>query len=96
MEKKSLLSANWLKAAFLLVVLCLSGVAAKANTTQTVDLDYLVPGQTYTIDANTTVTGRYFANYDGTITTTEYKFLNVPTNLGCLDIYRMEENSNEN
>ena len=70
MEKKSLLSANWLKAAFLLVVLCLSGVAAKANTTQTVDLDYLVPGQTYTIDANTTVTGRYFANYDGTITLT--------------------------
>ncbi|MBQ2399955.1 MAG: hypothetical protein II308_07775, partial [Muribaculaceae bacterium] len=70
MEKKSLLSANWLKAAFLLVVLCLSGVAAKANTTQTVDLDYLVPGQTYTIDANTTVTGRYFASYDGTITLT--------------------------
>lgn len=54
----------------MLVVLCLSGVAAKANTTQTVDLDYLVPGQTYTIDANTTVTGRYFANYDGTITLT--------------------------
>ena len=70
MEKKSLLSANWLKAAFLLVVLCLSGVAAKANTTQTVDLGDLEPGQTYTIDANTTVTGRYFANYDGTITLT--------------------------
>ena len=27
-----------------------------------------------------------YENYDGTITTTEYKFLNVPTNLGYLDI----------
>ena len=32
-----------------------------------------------------------YENYDGTITTTEYRFLNVPTNMGYLDIYRMEE-----
>ncbi len=70
MEKKSLLTANWLKAALLLMVMCFSGLYAQANTTNTVDLDYLVPGQTYTIDANTIVTGRYRASYDGTITFT--------------------------
>lgn len=36
-----------------------------------------------------------YENYDGTIETTEYKFLNVPTNMGYLDIYRMEEQNNE-
>lgn len=30
-----------------------------------------------------------YENYDKTITTTEYKFLNVPTNLGYLDIYNI-------
>lgn len=70
MEKKSLLTANWLKAALLLMVMCFSGLYAQANTTNTMDLDYLVPGQTYTIDANTIVTGRYRASYDGTITFT--------------------------
>lgn len=70
MEKKSLLTANWLKAALLLMVMCFSGLYAQANTTETVDLDYLVPGQTYTIDANTIVKGRYRATYDGTITFT--------------------------
>lgn len=30
-----------------------------------------------------------YENYDGTITTTEFKFLNVPTNLGYLDIYNI-------
>lgn len=30
-----------------------------------------------------------YENYDGTTTTTEYKFLNVPTNLGYLDIYNI-------
>lgn len=30
-----------------------------------------------------------YENYDNTITTTEYKFLNVPTNLGYLDIYKI-------
>lgn len=70
MEKKSLLTANWLKAVFLLMVMCFSGLYAQASTTNTVDLDYLVPGQTYTIDANTIVTGRYFGTNDGTITLT--------------------------
>ncbi len=75
MEKKSLLTANWLKAAFLLMVMCFSGLYAQANTTNTVDLGegndgYLVPGKTYTIPANTIATGRYYSNYDGTITLT--------------------------
>ena len=30
-----------------------------------------------------------YQNYDNTITTTEYKFLNVPTNLSYLDIYKI-------
>lgn len=30
-----------------------------------------------------------YENYDNTITTTEYKFLNVSTNLGYLDIYNI-------
>ena len=84
MEKKSLLTANWLKAALLLMVMCFSGLYAQANTTNTVDLGegndgYLKPGQTYTIPANTIATGRYFANCDGTITLTSS--VNANTNL---------------
>ena len=84
MEKKSLLTANWLKAALLLMVMCFSGLYAQANTTNTVDLGegndgYIKPGQTYTIPANTIATGRYFANYDGTITLTSS--VNANTNL---------------
>lgn len=84
MEKKSLLTANWLKAALLLMVMCFSGLYAQANTTNTVDLGegydgYIKPGQTYTIPANTIATGRYFANYDGTITFTSS--VNANTNL---------------
>lgn len=30
-----------------------------------------------------------YENYDGSITTTEYKFYNVPTNLGYLDLYNI-------
>lgn len=30
-----------------------------------------------------------FENYDNTVTTFEFKFLNVPTKLGYLDIYNM-------
>ena len=30
-----------------------------------------------------------YENYDGSITTTEYRFLNVPTSLGFLDIYNI-------
>ena len=30
-----------------------------------------------------------YENYDGTITTTEYEFSNVPTNMGYLDIYKL-------
>ena len=84
MEKKSLLTANWLKAALLLMVMCFSGLYAQANTTNTVDLGegnngYLKPGQTYTIPANTIATGRYRAAYDGTITFTSS--VNANTNL---------------
>lgn len=84
MEKKSLLTANWLKAALLLMVMCFSGLYAQANTTNTVDLGegndgYIKPGQTYTIPANTIATGRYRASYDGTITFTSS--VNANTNL---------------
>ena len=84
MEKKSLLTANWLKAALLLMVMCFSGLYAQANTTNTVDLGegndgYIKPGQTYTIPANTIATGRYRAAYDGTITFTSS--VNANTNL---------------
>lgn len=30
-----------------------------------------------------------YSNYDGSTTTTEYKFCNVPTNLGYLDLYKL-------
>ena len=84
MEKKSLLTANWLKAALLLMVMCFSGLYAQANTTNTVDLGegndgYIKPGQTYTSPAKTIATGRYFANSDGTITLTSS--VNANTNL---------------
>lgn len=66
------------------MVMCFSGLYAQANTTNTVDLGegndgYIKPGQTYTIPANTIATGRYFANYDGTITLTSS--VNANTNL---------------
>lgn len=31
-----------------------------------------------------------YHNYDNTITKTKYTFYNIPTNLGCLDIYNLE------
>ena len=33
-----------------------------------------------------------YENYDGSITKTFYEFINIPTNLGCLDIYKIEKN----
>ena len=33
-----------------------------------------------------------YENYDGSITKTFYKFVNIPTNLGYLDIYKIEKN----
>lgn len=79
MEKKSLLSTNWLKAAFLLVAFCFSGLFAHANTTETLPLGKLVSGQTYEIPANTSVTATFGASYDGTITLTSS--VNANTNL---------------
>ena len=32
-----------------------------------------------------------YENYDGSITKTFYEFVNVPTNLGYLDIYKIEK-----
>lgn len=32
-----------------------------------------------------------YINYDETVTTTEYKFQNIPTNMGYLDIYKLSE-----
>lgn len=69
MEKKILPATNWLKTAFLLVMLCLSGAYAQAVTTPTVDLDVLESGQTYSIDANTAVIARFTdIQLDGTLT----------------------------
>lgn len=36
-----------------------------------------------------------YTNYDGTITKTYYEFLNVPTNLAYLDIYKIAKNLEE-
>lgn len=36
-----------------------------------------------------------YTNYDGTITKTYYEFLNIPTNLGYLDIYKIAKNLEE-
>ena len=33
-----------------------------------------------------------YENYDGSITKTFYEFINIPTNLGYLDIYKIEKN----
>ena len=33
-----------------------------------------------------------YENYDGSITKTYYEFVNIPTNLGYLDIYKIEKN----
>ena len=33
-----------------------------------------------------------YENYDGSITKTFYKFVNIPTNLSYLDIYKIEKN----
>lgn len=33
-----------------------------------------------------------YENYDGSITKTFYEFVNVPTNLGYLDIHKIEKN----
>ena len=33
-----------------------------------------------------------YENYDGSITKTYYEFINIPTNLGYLDIYKIEKN----
>lgn len=32
-----------------------------------------------------------YENYDGSITKTFYEFVNIPTNLGYLDIYKIEK-----
>ena len=32
-----------------------------------------------------------YENYDGSITKTYYEFVNIPTNLGYLDIYKIEK-----
>ena len=32
-----------------------------------------------------------YENYDGSITKTFYEFINIPTNLGYLDIYKIEK-----
>ena len=32
-----------------------------------------------------------YENYDGSVTKTFYEFINIPTNLGCLDIYKIEK-----
>lgn len=37
-----------------------------------------------------------YTNYDGTITKTFYEFLNIPTNMGYLDIYKIAKNLEEN
>ena len=36
-----------------------------------------------------------YTNYDGTITKTFYEFINIPTNLGYLDIYKIAKNEEE-
>lgn len=36
-----------------------------------------------------------YTNYDGTITKTYYEFVNIPTNLGYLDIYKIAKNIEE-
>ena len=33
-----------------------------------------------------------YENYDGSITKTYYEFINIPTNLGYLDTYKIEKN----
>ena len=33
-----------------------------------------------------------YENYDGSITKTYYEFINIPTNLGYLDAYKIEKN----
>lgn len=36
-----------------------------------------------------------YENYDGTITKTFFEFVNIPTNLGFLDIYKINERLEE-
>lgn len=36
-----------------------------------------------------------YENYDGSITKTYFEFINIPTNLGFLDIYKIEKHLNE-
>lgn len=36
-----------------------------------------------------------YENYDGTITKTYFEFVNIPTNLGFLDIFKISENLKE-
>lgn len=33
-----------------------------------------------------------YENYDGSITKTYYEFINIPTNMGYLDIYKIKNN----
>ena len=36
-----------------------------------------------------------YENYDGSITKTYYEFVNIPTNMGYLDIYKIAKNIEE-
>ena len=50
----------------------------------------------YDYSDNQTITiTESFENYDGSITKTYFVFENIPTNLGYLDIYKIEKNLNE-
>lgn len=46
-------------------------------------------------DMQTITITESFENYDGSITKTSFVFENIPTNLGYLDIYKIEKNLNE-
>ena len=70
MEKKTLKTADWLKSAFLLVVMLISSLSASAVTTEELSLGELTPGTTYSVGVNTHVTGSFTAPSDGTIVLT--------------------------
>ena len=43
-------------------------------------------------DTQTVIITESFTNYDNSITKTSFVFKNLPTNLGYLDIYKIEKN----
>ena len=47
-------------------------------------------------DYQTLTFSNEYTNYDGTKTITKYVFYNIPTNLGYLDIYKLNKEVLEN